>query len=301
MPLDHSKANVTISVAGLALSCINTLKRNRCEVGILRCDRHKPLLDIQKIELDPDSRNPIRSSLIAHSLSLDEDISINVEYPDTDETAHCTTGVSTYMRREFDRLDDTGDDEDFRWIADLEGPEFHNHKLKLKHRYKLNPTIFISEGILYSREKTDDRFARFSVRGKSSSVALGKFAYGLNADIACPDGSHVVLSNLSDSQSAERRRCCSVRLPQNDCLQYLITIENHCKLADEAEGTDFRLFYEVVKDSQGKEFDLRRIVETSCYATPEESLEGRVDFSLDGFPQNCLTAHLGETQSLEVK
>src|SRR5689334_7851441 len=253
MPLDHSKANAIISVAGLALSCINALKRNRCEIGILRCDRHKPLLDIQKIELDPDSRQPVRSSLIAHSLSLDEDIFIDVEYPDTDDTAHCASGVTTYMRREFDRLDDTGDEEDFRWIADLEGPEFHNHKLKLNHRYKLNPTIFISEGILYTREKTDNAFARVPVKGRSSSIALGKFAYGLNTDITCPDGSKIVLSNRADSQSPERRRCCSVRLPQNDCVQYLITIENHCKLADEAEGTDFRLFYEVVKDSEGKE------------------------------------------------
>src|SRR5215212_6857591 len=150
MPLDHSKATVTISVAGLALSCINRLKQNRCEIGILRCDRHRPLLDIQKIELDKRG-SPLRSCLVPHSLSLDEDISIDLVHHDASRSdasvsdagggPHCERGVSTYMRREFNRLKDKGDAEDFRWVADLEGPEFHNRKLKIKHRSKLRPTI----------------------------------------------------------------------------------------------------------------------------------------------------------------
>lgn len=300
MPLDHSRANVTISIAGLALACINTRKRNRCEIGILRCERHKPLVDIQRILLDPETRTPVRSSLIPHSLSLDDDIFVQVNHSDSDEV-RCAGGVSTYMRREFDRLDDTGDGEDFRWIADLEGPEFHNRKLKLTHRYKLNPTIFINEGVLYTREKTENVFARVPVKGRSPSIPLGRFAYGLNTDIACAAGSEVILSNHPAGESTRLHGDCMVRLPQSEFTQYLITIENHCKLAEEEEGTDFRLFYDVVEDPGGEQYDLRRIVETGCHAAPEARIGDRMDFSLDGFPQNCLVGYLGETQTLETE
>ncbi len=299
MSLDHAKATVTISVAGIALTCINKLEGNRCEIGMLRCDRHTPLLDIQRIELDPETRTPISSSLIPHSLNLNEDLLINVVYPEAGGGGPCfPRGTSTYLRREFDRLDDTGDDEDFRWIPDLEGPEFHGRKLKINHKSKLQPTIFLTEGILYARHKSDERFARYSVKGRASQAALGKLAGVIGADITCEDGGEIVLSNVSRGAIREDGSRCSVRLPKEDCSRYMITIENHCKLADESEGTDFRLFYEVLKDPTGKEFDLRRMVQTGCHVKAEEAPDGREDFSLDGSPQNCTAAQLGQTETL---
>ncbi|PYP83412.1 MAG: hypothetical protein DMF61_23250 [Blastocatellia bacterium AA13] len=295
MPLDHSKATVTISIAGIALSCINKLEGNRFEIGFLRCDRHRPLLDIQEIEFDPKTGESIRSCLIPHSLNLDEDITINAI---NGGGPQCGSRVSQYVRRAFDRLEDTGDEEDFRWIPDLEGPEFHGHKLTINHRSKLLPTLYLNDGILYTRQKTDEAFARVPVRGRSSKTALGKLAYGINADIICKDGGEVVLSNIARSGAPDGGSRCSVKLPKKERSRYLITIENHCQLADEIEGTDFQLFYEVVKDPAGKEFDLRRVVETGCYAAAKEPPEGRADFTLDGFPQNCLAGYLGETDSL---
>jgi hypothetical protein len=265
-------------------------------VGLLRCDRHKPTLDIQRIELHPKSHKPLRSVLVPHSLNLDEDIVIDVEHGNGTEVPDCGRGVMTYTRREFDRLDDTGDVEDFRWIIDLEGPEFHNRKLKIKHRSELKPVILIDNGTLYTRQKTEEVFARYSVSGDTSSVALGKVAYGINADIACSEGDKVVLTNRSEVGSQEKRTC-STELVIDGRSRYMITIENYCQLPDESEGTDFRLFYDVLTDPTGKKFDLRRIVETGL-CIPEEALDDREDFSQDGFPENCQAAFLGQTQSL---
>jgi len=218
----------------------------------------------------------------------------------TDRITHCERGTSTYMRRGFDRLDDIGDEDDFRWVPDLEGPEFHNRKLRIKRRSILQPTIFLSDGILYTRQKTDERFARISLNGKPSPVPLGKFAHGLSADIMGLDGGELVLGNRSEGESPERSARCLIRLPQSDYVKYLITIENECLLGDETDGTDFRLFYEVVKDPDGQRFDLRRIVETGCYAEPEDPIEGRNDFSLDGFPEKCMVGFLGKTDTLKT-
>jgi hypothetical protein len=294
--LDHSKANVTLSIGGLALACINGQKRNRCEVGILRCDRHKPILDIQRIELHPKSRKPLHSSLVPHSLNLDEDIVIDVEHGDGAEIAHCKRGVYTYTRRDFDRLDDSGDAEDFRWIADLEGPEFYDRRLKIKRRSELKPVIFISDGILYTSQKTEEVFARVLANDDGPAVPLGKLGYGLSADITYPEGSRVVLRNGSDTGSPANKTC-STTLPVDGCSRYVITIENYCEMADQSEGTDFRLFYDVLKVPRKRQFDLRRIVEIGSCPVAEEALDDREDFSLDGSPQICQTGFLGTTQT----
>jgi hypothetical protein len=291
MPLDHAQATVTMSIAGIAISRL--YKRNQYEIDLLRCDRHRTALDIEKIELDPVTRMPRRSSLVTHSLNLSEDIAIDVTYPDKDGCPRFQRGVSTYLGRRFDRLQDIGDPEDFRWVANLEGPEFHNQKLKVKNLSELKPTIFLSSGILYTRQKTDEAFARVSVKGKPSPMALGRFAHGISADITCPVGGEVILSNLSESGLAESRACYSVSLPQCDEVQYRITIDNHCDEADESEGTDFRLFYDVLEAPEGEKFDLRRFVETGCYGVPDKALKSQGDFALDGYPQSCFTVRLG--------
>lgn len=297
MPLDHSKATVTVSIAGIALSCINKRERDRCEISILKCDRHKLTFDIQKIELHPRTREPVGSCLIPHSLSLDDDIAITLAHPHSDEVVSCERGTSKYMGREFDRLRDIGDEEDFRWVADLEGPEFHNHKLKTVHRSKIRPTIFITDGILYTRQKTDEIFARVSAIGKPCAVPLGRLAHGINADITCVDGGAVVISNVYDKAVPDAARCPSVRLPKDDLSRYRITIENHCESQDDSEGTDFRLFYEVLKDPEGKKYDLRRMVETGPYGRPEEVIEEQRNLSLDGYPQNCVVADTSSTNT----
>jgi hypothetical protein len=291
MPLDHAKANVTISVAGIALC--RTQRHDHFEINFLRCDRHNLVLDIQEIELDPVTRSPVRASLKPHSLRLDKDIAIDVVYPDKDGSLQIQRGVSTYLGREFDRLNDTGDPEDFRWIVDLEGPEFHNRKLRIKNLAELVPAVFVSSGIVYTKQKTDETFARISVNGKPAPIALGKFAHGINVDITCPKGGEVRLSNRSDNALSESRAGHAVSLPQSDDIKYLITIENHCDVAGESESTDFRLFYDVVEDPEEKKFDLRRIVATGRYGMPDSALKEQGDFALDGYPQNCLTGKVG--------
>jgi hypothetical protein len=286
MPLDHSKANVTISVAGIAIS--RPYKRNQFEIGFVKCDRHSLVLDIQKIELHPVTRIPIRSCLKPHSLRLDENIFVDVVYPDQDGSLQFQRGVSTYQGGEFDRLCDKGDAEDFRWVADLEGPEFHNQKLRIKNLSELAPTLFISSGILYTKQKTNELFARVSVHGPPSPVALGKLAHGINTDITCPKGGEVILSNRSDNELPGSSASNSVSLPQSDVIKYLITIENHCDAIDESEGTDFRLFYDVLEDPEERKYDLRRIVPAGCFGTPDSALNEQGDFALDGYPQTCL-------------
>jgi hypothetical protein len=62
--------------------------------------------------------------------------------------------------------------------------------------------------------------------------------------------------------------------------------------------TDFRLFYEVLNDPDGQQFDVQRIVENGGRGDPRAFLPSNKDFSLDNYPQVCLGCYLSESETL---
>lgn len=289
MPLDHSKATATIDFSGLALICINSRKRNRCEVSFLDCERHTPALDIQKVTLSPATGAAISSSVVSHSLNLAETISIQVVRP-------AASGVRGYKneRIDFKRRQERGDEEDFRWVVDLEGEEFHDQRLSVKDPSKLGARVVISDGVLYTKVRTQEQFARVSVDSDPPPKFLGKLAYKISTDIECFDGGEIVLTD--ESRGASGREAVVLRKTPN--TRYVISIDSECDRRGDFEGTDFRLFYDVLHDPEGEMFDLRRVVNTGGRLKAEAPIADEVDFSLDGFPQTCLAVLLGETTHL---
>jgi hypothetical protein len=297
MPLDHKEAVVTISFSGLALSCINKKKNNRYEFGILGCERHNPVFDIQKIYLDPKTMIPISSRLMPHSLSLADDIEIEVVNPGQ-------VGVSKHEKGDFDRLNDKdkygnekNDLEDFRWIVDLEGEEFHNKKLEIKDRSKLKPRIFINSGTLYSEKITDEIIALVPVNHKSKIKPLGRVAFKVGLDIkrSNAEESGVILRNKNNPDNFVELRS---RLNENPLKKYQITIENLCYESGDGGGTDFLLFYDVIRDPDERKFDLQRIVDNGARGNPGITIPDRNDLSLDTPPLNCFTVFLGQTDTI---
>jgi len=295
--LDHTKAVVTISFSGLALSCINREKNNRYEFGILECERHNPIFDIQEISLDPETMIPISSKLVDHSLNLADDIEIEVVNP-------VQKGVSRYTKGDFDRLNDKdkrgnekNDLEDFRWIVDLEGKEFHYKKLKIKDPSKLRPRIFINSGEIYSEKITDEIIALVPVNHKSEIKPLGRIAFTVGLDIARSKTEDSVVRLRNKNKQDNFVELLS-RLNENPLKKYQITIENLCYENEDEDGTDFRLFYNVVQDPDKRKFDLQRIVDNGARGNPGITVHHRNDLSLDTPPQNCVTCFLGRTDTI---
>lgn len=271
MPLDHSIATATIWFSGLALLSINEQQQNRCEFSLLRCDSsHRPNLDIQEVYLDA-SGAPISSQLVPHSLSLEGLISIEANL----STAQ---GVSLYKpTAEFNRLADQGDEEDFRWIPNIEGQEFHNTDLQIKPAAEIDPILVVSDGSLYTLRKTDEKFARMSVGPNPSLVPLGKIGYKIGIDITCHNNGSIVISNGSET----------VSLPKILNVRYMITVENHCTVPDDSfVGTDFQLFYDVLEPPPHGKFDLRRMIDNGPNPIPSGVL-AESNFVFDGAPEIC--------------
>src|SRR6266404_1356078 len=120
MPLNHSQATATVTVAGLALfRRIGRGRAKQCEVGILQCDNHTLELRIEEILLEADGITPQRSRIIVPEFRTDKDIYIKVHDP-------LDAGVTAYRpgRRQggSNKGQKPDDVEDFGLIVDFTSP-----------------------------------------------------------------------------------------------------------------------------------------------------------------------------------
>ena len=284
MARGHSKATVTVDFEGLGLMCINRDK-TKAEVGLLTCGRHKPVLDIQKIELDNAGR--AARSYFHDSFIPDRHVWFNVG-PQSPPP-----GISTYKPTgEFQRGDPRSDEEDFRWIPDLEGPEFHNTTLTINPSFERAPRFFLFNAEFYTKRRTDHELSRVSLNSSPSRRDLGRLAYNVSADIILEKNGFLTLSDRPIAASQELSDDVK-RLEYEPSIKYLITVQNHCSVPGDFDGTDFRLYYDVVADPRGVTFDLRRIVPRHSRFLGAPADTDRQEYAADGYPENCAMGLLG--------
>jgi hypothetical protein len=245
-PEQQQQPDATILMDGISL--ISFDDQQHCQVGMLddaAGDHHFKLV----------IRRTQRGSTIKldHCLDLKKNICV-------DAINSSINGVVRYIPyspgggfSEFDRAKDIGDPHDFRWILDLEGPEFHGHRMTSTGKpFKSN--IFISSGIMYTAEKTEERFGRITLcpPGNPDPRFLGKGADVVGIDLICNVGkkSGIVLKDKCGK---------SVCLPKETGVHYEIRFENNC-VKPLTSPSDFQLYYNAFKDSNKVVYDLVRVV-----------------------------------------
>ena len=290
MALD-SNAQVTISLSGLFLLCVNKNRQNRVEAGMIACDHHSFTFDIERIEIGPGGL-PLSSTLVEYDLNLDEDIRIRV----VDSNGSSVPGAVYYANGDFDRLSAT-DEHDFRWVPNLEGPEFHNKTMTLID--SPHPTIFIDGALLYTEMKSQEKLgavpkfrAGADTSGRTLKPMRGPVAFKVGADLVVPKGGRVELWNRDEK---------ALEWPDTANVKYHITIDNLCQpMPSDSNGpepaTDFLLLYNVIQDGDLR-FDLQRIVENN--GDSESRLDDDPSFSWDNPPfLPCIGASASETKTL---
>jgi hypothetical protein len=293
MPLNHTQATATVTIAGLALfRMIGQGRAKRCEVGILQCNNHTLELRIEEILLEADGITPERSRVINPDFDLDKDIFIRANDPLDD-------GVTAYKhdrpgRRTSANPATLDDLEDFRWIVDFTSPNFNNgpiapvpDPLNTNSPKAFKPKIFFTNGTLYTAAITPDYFARELVTDREDRRFIGQIGFRVGLDIKCGDdkASGIELGNQSGPAIQFLPKEPYRNKPR---VRYEISIENICPFTAEmmAEGSDFRLYYDAITTTDHKRFDLRKVVPNGGDAN--KALRApHFDFSLDGIPQAC--------------
>jgi hypothetical protein len=279
MPLDQPNTLASFFFKGLMLFEFND--QNQCEVSILQCADHDLTLDIFEIPTNPAARGT--SINIAHSLSLEDDITVRLELAgqnlvDKDARPHHVPPIDA-----FNRAADTGDAQDFRWVLNLKDEVFPHEPLPRKNTVgptQFKPKLVFNNGLFYTERKEDTRFTVVKLNvpvGDLTNTMLGRIAFIIGVDLTCPpgQGNKIVLENKNG--------------PHQDLLwkqdsRYEIKVNNTCTLPSGRIGTDMQLYGDVLETSAP--FDLRRVLENNNNSTGRR-LAVRTDFEVDSGQQCC--------------
>lgn len=303
MGLDHSNAFVRLTFDGLMVFCLNRrAEPDSCEMGMVAVRDHKRRLVVTIIRpngVEETYKGP-------YDLDDDNEVSIETVNP-TEPGARTFPSDPDYQS--FDRLGDTEDPEDFRWVLDLQGPLLHGDALTLRRdeEYRCRPRIFIPHGIFYTHSKTPQRYTRYPRRGQTGYVPLGKLADKVGADIVCDPLHGQVIVRIRDVET--------FTLDSNDDLKtrYRIDISNLCdpEQPNCPTESDFPNYYKVASDVDHIEFDL--VYETSRSAAGntrsltdflrERGLNGPFpdrfeNLGSNGPPQVCNVTFLSRTNTI---
>jgi len=303
-------ALVTISIEGLALSCINA--RGECEVGMMNRDDHTMIMEV--LQVKPDVIE------FQHSLRLDLDILIDVTHSPHERAEPHIVGASDGAEYDeaFDRISERGHPGDFRWIIDLEGQDtFHQRQLRFKTRLEngraggLNPIFIIPRGKLYTRQRVKKslvsvRWDDLRPRNEDPHF-LGKIGHVFGIDISSYDSpySKVVLTNV-DRQGRPVAGIPPLELKYRPGTKYEIKISNLCTVSGDFnsnlpdQGTDFRFYYDILEDPdpERKKFDLKNTIEIGTPGHNGHPIVDKPDLGVNRTPQACEVAFLGQTNSL---
>lgn len=274
-----------VTFRGLALFCVNRATR-LWEVGLIRHPAHERTLTVYRLE-----EGGGKTEIPTGGLSMERDIRIEIVNP----AAHDLT----YEPGEFNRRVDVGDPNNFRWVVDIEGDEMHRKHLSMKPATgRWAPPfqrILITDAMFRTLSKSSSEFARLRIAPPPSggSSFLGRVAEGVCAELFCreSDDSAVVLRNQGEDGG--------IVLPMNaGVLGYEIDFMNMRPvdpLLGPDDKSDFVLFYSVLNDPDGTEYDLRLVTDDKKIGRPIDDDPERL---FDGPHVVCDPVFLGQTSSL---
>jgi hypothetical protein len=252
MPLDHSKATATVSVTGVAISCLNETTHN-WEVGLVRVPRHELRITVAKVLPSGEvAQVTFQLDDNRHSIFITAANEVIPEQP-------------LFQKEPFGRKNPDSDPEDIRWIVDLER-EFNNEKpLELTAKFPMTG-LLVSHPTLYAdSDKLRKEMKLLNLADPNEQpTEFGTLSEACKADIVCKEGGGVILR-------VEGPLGFSMLLPHIPGATHGIRIENDCPPKPKAAGangtgtqpatngherTDFNLYFDIVKFGAGVNFDL---------------------------------------------
>ncbi len=220
---------IKLTLTGLFLLCFGENK-SRCEVGIVHAEDH--CLKIRVKRATP--LNTVDYAILPAEL-LTEDIYF--EIPGRPGGVDIFLGSPDFPRRS---------DQDFRWIIDLEGEEFHDRKLQIKQDATFQ-RIFINQGQFHTAKK---REVRIQSPGSASSSP---------ANVAQVVGCNVVLTE--GEKAVLRFGQNRLEFSGDGNTSYEIEIENLCMPAEGSEESmgdgDFHRLYDALIVDDNQKFAVR--------------------------------------------
>lgn len=261
---------VTVFLEGLMISCFNPNKQ-RLETAILRDSEHDFSIRIVKYE------DNVKTDDNEYGNITFDNVSFSIEGIGSPEVI----GFRKFEAGGFDRANEKANDpNDFRWLTDLEGGEFHNTKLKATgestsmHNTPLTP-LYIKNAEFYVGGLTNYDYNKLSIDEKGEITDrefFGKVGYVLVARINADS----VSLNFEGSEIYPRH------LQREKGINYKIFFTNIKEGGDDM--SELPVYYRVVKSVDNNKFEIEKIEEVV------QMYHGKV---------NCTKVFLGETETID--
>jgi hypothetical protein len=147
---------------------------------------------------------------------------------------------------DFNRKLRQGDDKDFRWLLDLEGPDFHNGKFQ-RREDKFSTKLKVRQGTFYTYKHTGHYFK--CQGGTHPNQEVGYVPKVMAADITLHEGDCVSL--LIDGREV-------LQYPLCQGADYEVYFFNECESNCDNNG-DFPMTFDAVNIDPGEKFNLTSI------------------------------------------
>ncbi len=265
MPDDNgNRPDVLLTLEGLLILCDNK-EEKQCEIGALSTDKagksgHKLTITITKVSLSG------ATTLYDTSFGHDFSRSLKLLEIDAESPVDASVRYRTYGAESTDAIDRktiTANPDDFRWVLDFQGEDFHGQNLKLEKPDFLKPILIVKNGEFYTEELSRERLER-SVNGGPFEL----FGYGttvVGAGITLNPGGKAILRLSDQDDSKVPGNSMTFNLPKEPDTFYEIKIENLCaqittdQTGQAIESADFDLYYDVFDVPETEQFTLRAV------------------------------------------
>lgn len=238
---------------GLLVLAVNQ-KENVCEFGVVNAPDHVLRIEVEKVDAKG------RATLKNISRDLPSEGDIRIDAPKSAK-AHGVQFFSdssrSFQRRTKGEPTDDDDAQDFRWLVDLEGGEFHNKRLGLKRGFP-NQRIIVSGGLFYTHDLIDVQLVQPDNSALDKAVAS---PIGCNLDLH--EGEEFVLTYGPDDHNIVQ----NIILKAEKGVTYIIQILNNPKgdqhvnhnggSQEKDLTTHFHFYYDnAVEVGKDKEFNI---------------------------------------------
>lgn len=265
MPITKSLTTAFINVRGLGIICFNPQKK-RCETAIIRNSDHKLTVNVYKPTfIDGGSMDRLGyTSIFSREITELEDVSFEISgvgNPKTD-------GFELFENGDFDRLNGENDENDLRWILNLEGEEMHQSSLSKNQQFSFaeKPPVtklYISNGLFYAVMPNDNALPEFPFFRKNDPYRNVEEDFGYIAE--------TLGINIDSDEVVFKLKIGTVEntlsLPKIEGIPYKIEITNVDE-KPEAPLSDLPICYKFLSPTDGMQFDLKALEQNTADGKP---------------------------------
>lgn len=286
MPVRESSATALVRVRGLGIACFNDTK-NRGEVALIRDTRHTLSLRISKpVFVEEAGMDTVSYDDVITYEAIDPmDVSIEI----SGVGKSLISGYELFTEGNFDRLNGENDENDFRWIVQMESDELHGQDLVkndalLEQNQNQVSRLFIGNALFYTCEVNENFFFE-KIKKDAAGNEIGREDFGFIAEtLGAKIEAEYVRFNLKVGFEEHTHV-----FPRVVGSPVKIEITN-MDLTPEAVISDMPDYYRFLQDESGIKFDLNNV--NNDEETSGDSTTGEEFCHIVWSKQPCIEAFL---------